>query len=265
MVALQALDSDSPGCGVHTWPLPHPAPTPCSRRAAEAWFERHGLPCPPGTAIAEHMLRVASDAAAIRHLLQTLALEPEGQPGSPPAAKRSASRAGLLAAAAVGGNGATEDGEGGLRPSPFDTSLGKLSPGLADAANGRSSGLSPSSSEASDLAGAASGGGGVAKPGAALPPRRRKASFGRQVSVMFWRTLVDIGEPPLARFPHPSRCCSALLRRTGGSCMPCCPWACSRTPTSASSRLLSRLPQCATRRCCCFTRWLRWRWASSSA
>lgn len=43
--------------------------------AAEAWFERHGLPCPAGTAIAEHMLKVASDAADTKRLLECLAHE----------------------------------------------------------------------------------------------------------------------------------------------------------------------------------------------
>lgn len=47
---------------------------PCTL-AAEAWFERHGLPCPPGTAIAEHMLKVASDAADTQRLLECFAQE----------------------------------------------------------------------------------------------------------------------------------------------------------------------------------------------
>lgn len=146
------------------------------------------------------MLRVASDAAAIRHLLQALALEPAGQPGSPPAAKRRSSQP-----------AAPEGGEGGLRPSPFDAALSKLSPGLADSTDGPGSGLSPSSSEASDLAGAASAAGGSDVPKSAPAPRRRKASFGRQVSVMFWRTLVDIGGRPGG---------AGLALRLACSCLP---------------------------------------------
>jgi hypothetical protein len=167
--------------------------------AAEAWFERRGLPCPPGTAIAEHMLKVASDAAAIRHLLQTLELEgATGPHGSPQPPKHSSSRTSLLATAAVGGGGGNVGGgdsdegehEGGklgsslLDRSPFEGAAAgvSLAPGLSK---------QPSSGCGSELAAPlASPGGG----GGAAPRGRRKAAFGRQLSVMFWRSFVDIGE-----------------------------------------------------------------------
>lgn len=69
-------DLGGPIADVHCSPAfpnpPPPTPPPC---AAEVWFSQHGVPCPGGTAIAEHMLHVASDAPMTRHLL--LALDQE--------------------------------------------------------------------------------------------------------------------------------------------------------------------------------------------
>ncbi|KAL4857919.1 ATP-binding cassette sub-family G member 2 [Chlorella vulgaris] len=174
---------------------------------AEAWFEQRGLPCPPGTAIAEHMLKVASDAAAIRHLLQTLELEgATDQHGSPQPPKHSSSRTSLLATAAVGGGGGSVGGgdsdegeeEGGklgsslLDRSPFEGAAAgvPLAPGLSK---------QPSSGSGSELAAP------LASPGAgggAAPRGRRKAAFGRQLSVMFWRSFVDIVRNPALLVLH---------------------------------------------------------------
>lgn len=112
------------------------------------------------------MLRIASDAASIRHLLQTLAQERQGEPGSPRLPTRHSSRASLLPhdgpGASSSSGGGSEDGEAGgrlgpsLGKSPFDASplgsgLSKLSPAGASGDGGPIQ-LSPASStEASDV------------------------------------------------------------------------------------------------------------------
>lgn len=124
--------------------LPSPA---CP--AAEAWFERHGVPCPAGTAIAEHMLRVASDAAQTRHLLLSLAQETPGMPGSPlhtlspaPSAPRGSAE-----------SGSQRFGEADkLSKSPFDVSPAGSEPlGLPPVAAGHRRMASSASTEASEF------------------------------------------------------------------------------------------------------------------
>ena len=165
-----------------------PCLPPClPPRAAEAWFAQHGLPCPAGTAIAEHMLRIASDAADIRHLLLALdqvappVVQPSGAsapPMPPPAARSRSPRA-----------SSSDGGEAAGKASPPDMSpLGSGLVGLSGrrwaAADGArieapggspgAAGFTPASStqdtEYSEAA--AEGGKGAAVAAAAAPSRR---------------------------------------------------------------------------------------------
>lgn len=196
--------------------LTHPCLAPAP--AAEAWFERHGLPCPPGTAIAEHMLRIASDAASIKHLLLALAQEEEPQPGSPPRSMSAGRTSGPFAAAAPtaaherqpsssSDEGSKLGGAPSISNSPFDASpAAPLSAGLAPAplspapgadVHARRTSHTTDTEASQDVAAAAAATAAAADQagGVALrQARRRKAPVGRQLSVMFWRTFIDIGE-----------------------------------------------------------------------
>ncbi|KAL4457602.1 hypothetical protein ABPG75_012467 [Micractinium tetrahymenae] len=203
---------------------------------AEAWFERRGLPCPAGTAIAEHMLRIASDAPSIRHLLQALDQEGHAEPGSPPRAKSAASTLSPLPAGgssyggSEGGDGASPGSDSGfpngcsgigrdlsISKSPFAQPAAQAAAAqagppvrLAHPAQRMTSSTSSQETDA-DAAGADQGGGGKGAPSAApsgRQPHRRKARYGRQLSVMFWRTLTDIVRNPALLLLH---CVVALV------------------------------------------------------
>ena len=100
-------------------PTPVPHPPPPNDPAAEGWFERHGVPCPASTTIAEHMLRIAQDAPSIRLLLQSAEAEAAAglapQPGSPRPARAAAGHASPLGCSSGSTSDDTEcggEGEG---------------------------------------------------------------------------------------------------------------------------------------------------------
>lgn len=148
--------------------------------AAEGWFAARSLPCPVGTAVAEHMLDSVSDPATLQQLL------------APPGGKDATLSSG-------GGGGAAANGV--LVASPLGLPEGK-----AGAHNSASSvyekSLSSSSHHVRDesLGGAAGG----AKPGASAQP-----NLSRELAVVFWRTLIDILRNPALLLLH--WCAAAAL------------------------------------------------------
>jgi hypothetical protein len=72
--------------------------------AAEAWFAGAGLPCPVGTAVAEHMLDAVSTPGSLAQLLAAREAAGGGQPQLPPP------HVGLGADQDGGGGGAKLDG-----------------------------------------------------------------------------------------------------------------------------------------------------------
>lgn len=220
------------------------------------------------------MLRVASDATYTQRLLLALEQEAEGQPGSPlrprldsafgaPAHARagSSSSAGDLTDspgdAPAKGSDAVER-KPSLSKSPFDSSPAELVAVAAPPAPHHQRFVSEATTEASELAspqmtspqmtGKTSGGG--AHGGG---PRRGRAPFGRQLSVMFWRTFVDIGALCAALCWLPGVEAAGIA---GGPSCCACPRRLAHPDLPAPPA--PPPPQCATPRCCCCTRWWRW-------
>lgn len=161
---------------------------PPAHYAAEDWFAQHGLPCPPGTAIAEHMLRVASDAPMTRHLLLSLAQEAKlnvgngncaalGSAFSGRASASTASPVTLPLSDSAGGSvDGTDGGEGqgalALGRSPFEVSplaasLTALTPSQLGGGHRRTFTAGTVDTEASEQAAQAAG------PSAAGAPHQR--------------------------------------------------------------------------------------------
>lgn len=176
---------------------------------AEAWFARRGLPCPEGTAMAEHMLKVASSAEDIKLLLE----QPQQAQAQP--SREAAQDAAITAATIAGatppatpaqappsGKWASvdlDDDEGSKSFSFTPDPTPKLAEGEAQQAQQQSSRPlathSPSASFAdSDYVSDA----GAPAPAAAQVARRkiRKPGVPRQLAVLFWRAWVDIVRNP---------------------------------------------------------------------
>lgn len=151
--------------------------------AAEGWFAAQGLPCPVGTAIAEHMLDVVSNPGSLQQLL---AVRSKGQlPVSPAAAIAAGEANGLLPP--------------GQQPNGNSAKLKGSGPGSSSSENGGESGarLSPNCAAASSRGKDGGGGGG---DGGQVQHSRR--SLSRELAVVFWRTLVDILRNPALLLLH---------------------------------------------------------------
>lgn len=151
--------------------------------AAEPWFAQRGLPCPVGTAIAEHMLDSVSDPATLAQLLAAHSKE------------RAAAAAGYLngsAASSSAAHGAASE----LVPvslaasSAFEESSGKL------ASEGLSKSATPS------LRGEALAVEAGQQGQQAQQAQRGGHSISRELAVVFWRTLIDIWRNPLLLALH---------------------------------------------------------------
>lgn len=144
--------------------------------AAESWFAQRGLPCPVGTAIAEHMLDSVSDPATLGQLLAAHSKEraaaagyANGSAGASTAARRSADELMPVSLAAS---------------SAFEESSSKL------VGDGLSKSTTPSlRSEALATE-------------QARQAQRAEHSISRELAVVFWRTLIDIWRNPLLLALH---------------------------------------------------------------
>jgi ABC-type multidrug transport system permease subunit len=148
------------------------------------------------------MLKVASDAADTQRLLECLAQEAEqagGKPGvSPFAAADAGHRRTASAASSQGGSEARQS----IGKSPFE-SPASVPEGLPLPGTHRHRLSTGGSSDMSEVLGHTTAGG----AGAAAPPqqhhrRRGKAPVGRQLSVLFWRTFIDIVRNPALLLLH---------------------------------------------------------------
>jgi hypothetical protein len=151
--------------------------------AAEDWFASQGLPCPVGTAIAEHMLDVVSNPGSLQQLL---AVRSKGQlPVSPAAAIAAGEANGLLPP--------------GQQPNGNSAKLEGSGPGSSSSENGGEAGArsSPDRAAASSRGkdGDSSGGGG-------RQVQHSRRSLSRELAVVFWRTLVDILRNPALLLLH---------------------------------------------------------------
>ncbi|KAL6782577.1 hypothetical protein ACKKBG_A07350 [Auxenochlorella protothecoides x Auxenochlorella symbiontica] len=171
---------------------------------AEAWFRGRGLPCPAGTAMAEHLLKVASNPADIQALL----LERGGQ-GADSAALLRLEDGGVQVEGGCAREGIPDDGA-----SPSDTA--SASPSAADSPPLGGGGNMDSAAEdrSPDRVAAAwtpvaaaaathkpgkvgrSAFGMSATPGPEPRPAPRRPGFARQLAVMTWRTAIDILRNP---------------------------------------------------------------------
>lgn len=161
--------------------------------AADAWFAAHGLPCPVGTAIAEHMLDAVSDPGSLQRLL---AAHDGEQPAA--AADAAAGQGGLhrhtpSAAATDGGKTGRSDG---------DSSFAKLEAPISNGGSGNGdASAAAETGEALRAKGSAAG--------AAAPLWR--PSLSRELAVVFWRTLVDIVRNPALLLLHWCAHCWGLV------------------------------------------------------
>lgn len=155
--------------------------------AAEIWFVRHGLPCPVGTAIAEHMLDSVSDPASLQQLLDA---HDKGQPTGPADAATGDGAAHRHAPATAPANGAKT-----VRSDADSSGSAKLDSALG---NGEGNGAACAAASAVESGDAAAAQGTAA--GAALP--RSLPSLSRELAVVFWRTLVDIVRNPALLLLH---------------------------------------------------------------
>ncbi|KAL4458955.1 hypothetical protein ABPG75_013820 [Micractinium tetrahymenae] len=170
--------------------------------SAEGWLAGRGLPCPVGTAIAEHMLDSVSDPASLQQLLA--AHDKEGSSGGAAAAE---GPAGGGAANGAAGNGAANrhapsaaasNGTMAFSSKADGSSCAKLD---ANASNDASNSDASAVAAAAEAGAAATGKGDVAEAaGAAVLPWR--PSLSRELAVVFWRTLVDIVRNPALLLLH---------------------------------------------------------------
>ena len=178
----------------------------------ESTLAAAGVPCPPGTAVAEHMLQLASSPADIMTMLKS-GEKTGGLGGSSTAA-----------AAAVGGGGgaagvatrkATTTGAGAAAVVRTGTSNhpGSNRPGSAASSHDVmfDEQASPESEDVSELMEAASPPEERALGLGDTPSNnsnnsstldRRTAGFARQLAVMFWRTSIDIIRNPSLLMLH---------------------------------------------------------------
>ena len=161
-----------------------------------AFFEAAGCPVPPGTAAAEHMLTAVSDpklrdpllahAAARRAAEREAAARGVGADGGPATAS--------TPRGSSGDDGYTSDGsEDGGRPAGPSPRTGPL----LTIESGRSADLEAGAAAARVCA--LRGGGGASNPCALTTRRLRKPArtpFGRELAVLFWRTLTEIWRNP---------------------------------------------------------------------
>ena len=148
--------------------------------AADNWFAQRGLPCPVGTAVAEHMLDAVSDPASLEQLLRLHSKDQQQQQLGP--------YSGSAAAA-----GATADG---MLPVPL----------TAYVSGRRGSGSSESISKLDGEP----GGHPHSRPGSSMAEQQPQQqyrqqyqrSISRELAVVFWRTLVDIIRNPALLLLH---------------------------------------------------------------
>lgn len=141
--------------------------------AVEGWFEQHGLPCPVGTTIAEHMLDAVSDPSTLQPLLA--AHGKEQQHAAKGVEPREAAQA------------ASEDATAPLVGNISSSSVAKLDAEAATGAPanaGAGAGSERSSEESSWAAG------------------RQRSGLSRELAVVFWRTAVDIRRNPALLWLH---------------------------------------------------------------
>jgi ABC-type multidrug transport system ATPase subunit/ABC-type multidrug transport system permease subunit len=174
---------------------------------AEAALASAGVPCPEDTAVAEHMLKVASNPADIKAMLKlkfkssSAALNTLGGPGGEAAALKA-----LPAAATVVGAAGVDlvngDGTSSAVTSPTTTTAG-IPDGTAFAVTTPSSdahmeAASPPEQRTLSLHNSVS----FSNVAVEKPPR--PAGFTRQLAVMFWRTSMDIMRNPTLLVLHVS-------------------------------------------------------------
>ncbi|KAK2079440.1 hypothetical protein QBZ16_003132 [Prototheca wickerhamii] len=163
---------------------------------AAAWFAARGMPAPPGAALAEHLLAVASDPVSIQTLLHigdvlnVASQEPSTQSAAS-LAYASGTVVNPLALAALdtptSSDGSPESSAGGA------ASPASESPVTVAAKAGHAASSSPPDS----LELSAPPPGAPARPAARAPaPAARRPGFSRQLAVMTWRTGVDILRNP---------------------------------------------------------------------
>ncbi|KFM27108.1 ATP-binding cassette sub-family G member 2 [Auxenochlorella protothecoides] len=143
---------------------------------AEAWFRGRGLPCPAGTAMAEHLLKVASNPADIQALL----LERGGQ-GADSAALLRLEDGGVQVEGGCAREGIPDDGA-----SPSDTA--SASPSAADSPPLGGGGNMDSAAEDRSPDRVAAAWTPVAAAAATHKPGK--------LAVMTWRTAIDILRNP---------------------------------------------------------------------
>ena len=100
------------------------------RPAAEEWFAQHGLPRPAALPLAEHLLRIASEPAAIRQLLLSLGDAPPTAAGSgafqgkpSPVTDTTASPLSTPATSSEDGDGKLSSSSPGAEPAPLKAQL----------------------------------------------------------------------------------------------------------------------------------------------
>lgn len=147
--------------------------------AAESWFAQRGLPCPVGTAIAEHMLDSVSDPATLAQLLAAHSKE------------RAAAAAAGYANGSAGSSAVARAAADDLMP----VSLAASS--AYEESNGKLVGLSKSATPS--LRGEALS---LEPAQQAQQAQRAEHSVSRELAVVFWRTLIDIWRNPLLLALH---------------------------------------------------------------
>ena len=201
---------------------------------AAAWFAARGMPAPPGAALAEHLLAVASDPVSIQTLLQYAAkgegveegvdaregavasnvadatkpssgvvLDVASQEHSTQSAASLAYASGTvvnpLALAALdtptSSDGSPESSAGGAA-SPASESPVTVVKGRQGGAKSAKAGRAASPSPPDSLELSATAWGPGATGNAAPAPAARRPGFSRQLAVMTWRTGVDILRNP---------------------------------------------------------------------
>ncbi|KAL4431621.1 hypothetical protein ABPG77_001463 [Micractinium sp. CCAP 211/92] len=158
--------------------------------STEAWFAQRGLPCPVGTAIAEHMLDAVSDPGSLQQLLAA-------HDGEQPASAADMAH-GSGAAHAHASSVAATDGGKTLRGDAV-SSCAKLD--TVPLSNGASDGDVSAACAAAEMGMPLSGKGSPGGVAAAAAPQWRP-SLSRELAVVFWRTLVDIVRNPALLLLH---------------------------------------------------------------